>query len=205
MAAISSRPQCVNLVALGLPGDIRHAPELAGITLVHCLVWLAALIIGWDCLSHNGLWVHMMWEFSPFLRSHWLSPCRALTAGKCLPLQVSCKQSIYLYLAVILNTLRPRRNRRYFAVKIFKCIFVNENVWILTKILLKFIPKGAINNYPSLLQIMAWRRPGDKLLSEPTMVRSQTHIYASLGLNELTHCPLEPHTCVNELGQNWFR
>ena len=48
------------------------------------------------------------------------------------------------------NTLRPRRNRCHFADGIFKWIFVNENVWITIKISLKFIPKGPINNYPSL-------------------------------------------------------
>ena len=33
---------------------------------------------------------------------------------------------------------------------------------------------------------MAWRRSGDKPLSEPMMVRLPTHIYASLGLNKLS-------------------
>ena len=33
-----------------------------------------------------------------------------------------------------------------------------------------------INNNPALFQIMAWRRPGDKPLSEPMMVSSLTHI-----------------------------
>ena len=37
------------------------------------------------------------------------------------------------------------------------------------KISLKFVPKGPINNIPALLQKMAWRRPGDKPLSEPMM------------------------------------
>ena len=37
---------------------------------------------------------------------------------------------------------------------------------------LKFVPKGAINNIPALVQIMAWRRSGDKPLSEPIMVGS---------------------------------
>ena len=59
---------------------------------------------------------------------------------------------------------------------VYKCIFLNENVWILLKISLKFVPKGPINNIPSLVQIMAWRRPGDKPLSEPMMVRLLTHI-----------------------------
>ena len=39
-----------------------------------------------------------------------------------------------------------------------------------------FIPKGLINNIPALVLIMAWRRPGDKPLSEPMLVRSLTHI-----------------------------
>ena len=35
---------------------------------------------------------------------------------------------------------------------------------------------GPINNIPPLVQITAWRRPGDKPLSEPTMVSLLTHI-----------------------------
>ena len=75
-----------------------------------------------------------------------------------------------------MNSLRPRRNRRHFADDIFKCIFVNENDWISLRIWLKFVPMVRINNIPSLVQIMAWRRPGDKPLSEPMMVRLLTHI-----------------------------
>ena len=74
------------------------------------------------------------------------------------------------------NTLRPRQNGRHFADDIFKCIFVNENVWIPIRISLKFAPMGPINNIPSLVQIMAWRREGNKPLSEPMMVSSPTHI-----------------------------
>ena len=58
----------------------------------------------------------------------------------------------------------------------FKFILLNENVWIMIKISLKVVPKGPINNIPGLVQIMAWRRPGDKPLSEPTMVSLPTHI-----------------------------
>ena len=74
------------------------------------------------------------------------------------------------------NTLRPRQNGRHLADDMFKCIFLNENVWIPIEISLKFVPKGSINNNPSLFQIMAWCRPGDKPLSEPMMVSSLTHI-----------------------------
>ena len=81
----------------------------------------------------------------------------------------NCKQNS-------INTFRPRQNGRHFADAIFKCIFLNENVWIPIKILLKFVPQGPINNISALVQIMAWRRPGDKPLSEPIMVSLPTHI-----------------------------
>ena len=74
------------------------------------------------------------------------------------------------------NTLRPRQNGRHFADDSFKRIFLNENVRISIKISLKFVPKGPINNIPALVLIMAWRRPGDKPLSEPMMVSLPTHI-----------------------------
>ena len=69
-----------------------------------------------------------------------------------------------------------RGNSRYFADDILKCVIWNENVWIWVKISLKFVPLGPINNIPALVQIMAWRRPGDKRLSEPMMARLPTHI-----------------------------
>ena len=63
------------------------------------------------------------------------------------------------------KTLRPRQDGRHFPDYIFNCIILNENVWISIEISLKFVPKGPINNIPALIQIMAWRRPGDKPLS----------------------------------------
>ena len=77
---------------------------------------------------------------------------------------------------VRVNTLRPRQHGRHFADDSFKRIFLNENVIISIKISLKFVPKGPINNIPALVQIMAWRRPGDKPLSEAMMVSLLTHI-----------------------------
>ena len=74
------------------------------------------------------------------------------------------------------NTLRPRQNGRHFADGTFNRIFVNENVRISIKFSMKFVPKGPINNIPALVQIMAWRRSGDKPLSEPMMVHLPTHI-----------------------------
>ena len=74
------------------------------------------------------------------------------------------------------NTLRPRQDGRHFADDIFTCIFVNENCCILITFSLKYIRKGPMDNNPALVQIMAWRRSGEKPLSEPMMVSLLTHI-----------------------------
>ena len=75
-----------------------------------------------------------------------------------------------------LNTLGPKQYGRHFADDTFNRIFLNEYVRIAITISLKFVPEGPNNNIPALVQIMAWRRPGDKPLSEPMMVRLLTHI-----------------------------
>ena len=59
---------------------------------------------------------------------------------------------------------------------ILKCIFLNENARISLAISLKFVSRGPIIYIPAFVQIMAWRRPGDKPLSEPMMVSLLTHI-----------------------------
>ena len=98
---------------------------------------------------------------------------------------------------VVFNTLRPRQNGRHFTDDIFKWILVNENVWIPIKLSMKFVPKGPISNIPALVQITAWRRLGDKPLSEPMVVSWRTHICVTrpqwvntvLYLTELTLVP----------------
>ena len=85
--------------------------------------------------------------------------------------------SLMVYAGITkVNSLRPRQNGRSFADDTFKRIFLNENVRISIKISLKFVPKGPINNNQALVQIMAWRRPGDQPLSELMMVSLLTHI-----------------------------
>ena len=54
---------------------------------------------------------------------------------------------------------------------IFKRIFLNENVSILIQISLKFVPKGSIDKNSALIQVMAWRRTGDKPLPEAMMTQ----------------------------------
>ena len=43
---------------------------------------------------------------------------------------------------------------------IFKCLFLNKNVWISIKISLKFILNGPVNNIAALAQIMVSYRRG---------------------------------------------
>ena len=76
----------------------------------------------------------------------------------------------------LINTLRLSQNGRHFPNDIFKCIILNENVWISLRISLQFFPEVRINNIPASVLIMAWHRPGDKALSEPMRVSLSTHI-----------------------------
>ena len=89
---------------------------------------------------------------------------------------VRCKIPALLSQPQCVNTLRQRQNGCHFPKNIYKCILVNENVWVLIKISLKFVPNDPISNIPALFQIMAWRRPGDKPLSESMMVNLLAHI-----------------------------
>ena len=76
----------------------------------------------------------------------------------------------------LVNILSTKPNNHDFADDIFKCISLNENVLISLKISLKFVPKARIKNIPPLVPIVAWRRPGDKPLSESEKVSPLTHI-----------------------------
>ena len=117
----------------------------------------------------------------------------------------------FQYHDYIVNALRPRQNERHFTDDIFKCIFLNENVWIPIKISLKFVPKSPINNIPALVQIMAWRRPGDKPLSESMMVSLPTHICVTRPqwVNKVWQLSVDIDTlstlfCTNTDAYNWL-
>ena len=85
------------------------------------------------------------------------------------------RASVILFRSRCVNTLRLRQSCRHFTDNIFKSILLNENVQISLDIWLKFVPQVPVNNIPALVQIMAWRCPGDKPLSEPMMVSIPTH------------------------------
>ena len=99
------------------------------------------------------------------------------------------------------KTLRLRQDGRHFPDEIFKCIFLNENVWILFTISLKCVRKVRINNIPSLVQIMAWRQPSDKPLSEP-MCEWLNKSPLPTNVSDTVNAPLPYTLDIDESGAN---
>ena len=102
----------------------------------------------------------------PSRLTHWVLVCASIYGSFSLQYQTWSGKLSYL----VINTLRQKQNGQRFAEDIFKGIFLNENLQISINISLKCVPEGQINNIPPLVEVMAWRRPGNKPLSEPTMI-----------------------------------
>ena len=66
---------------------------------------------------------------------------------------------------LVLNTFKTRQNGRHFPDDIVKCKSSNENIYF-DKYFTAVCSRGPMNDIPALVQIMAWRRPGDNQLSE---------------------------------------
>ena len=92
--------------------------------------------------------------------------------------------SNFLYISI--NTLRPRQDDQRFP-DIFKCTFLNENVWISIKISLKFLPKGSINQYPSNGSNNGLAPNSQQAIIWTNGNLDYSLIYASFGLNELNN------------------
>ena len=58
------------------------------------------------------------------------------------------------------------------------------------------------NNVPTLVQVMAWLRPGDKLFHLNQWWLDYRRIYASLSLNELTHLPLGKMAIISQVASS---
>ena len=76
-----------------------------------------------------------------------------------------------LSLVYVLTHLPLDKMAAILAADNFKCIFLNGNDRIPIRISLKFVPISPIDNKAALVQVMAWRRTGDKPLSEPTLTQ----------------------------------
>ena len=77
---------------------------------------------------------------------------------------------------IYVNVFMQKWNNRHFTYIIFKCYFLNDDVFIFIAISFKYVLKRPINKTPSLVQIMDCRLFGDKPLSEP-MVVCLTDVY----------------------------
>ena len=135
------------------------------------------ITLGYSSYKPTGLVIMMVAdELAPKPAGH--QPPPSWLDSECIVIwnnHIACMWR-WCYYTNFFNTLRPRQNGRHFADDILKCIFSNQNVWIPIEISLKFVPKGPIDTIPALVQIMTWRRPGDKPLSDPMMVTLPTHI-----------------------------
>ena len=84
---------------------------------------------------------------------------------------------------------------------------MNEKFCILIRISFKFLPEAPIDSKSSLVQVMVWRRTGDKPVSEAMLNQIHWRIYAALGGDgwtgqvykpENVHYKYEHHMC------GWF-
>ena len=48
---------------------------------------------------------------------------------------------------------------------------MNTNIYITIQISLKFVPKGPIDNFAALVQVIDWHHTGDKPLPEPMLTQ----------------------------------
>ena len=198
----------VVLFAVFIPFIRRTAIHFTIETLVVTSITLDWIVSGGDiCVNSRTFsnkmdWYEMSLSFWPSILIVWGS---GLNDG--LPKLVSFNGVWFATpSAYSVDRLRPRQDGHHFPDDIFKYIFLNGNAWILIMISLRFVPKGIINNIPSSVQIMAWRRSASNwqysiIGSDNGLapIRRQAivwtndglvwwHIYASLVLNEFNCC-----------------
>ena len=58
-----------------------------------------------------------------------------------------------------------------FRRRLFQMYFLEWKFLYFNSNFTKFVPKGAIDNKPALVQVMAWRQTGDKPLPEPVLTQ----------------------------------
>ena len=100
----------------------------------------------------------------------YLRNCYSANHGLLFNLNFNFMLLSYFIQHIEAETKWPSFSRQHFQINFLEWKFIN-----FIKILLKFVPKGPINNIPALIQIMACRWPGDKPLSELMLVSLLTH------------------------------
>ena len=82
-----------------------------------------------------------------------------------------------------------------FQTNFFEHISLNENAGISSRISPKSVPYGPTNNNTALVLTMAWRRLGDKPLSEPMMAELTDAYMRPVALMSL----LTWHFCAHDI------
>ena len=97
----------------------------------------------------------------------------------------------------------PRQNDHHLPDNILKNIFLNENVWIIIKISLKFVPGDPFDNKPAFVQIMTWRRSGAIIWTNIAI--GHRRLYASLGLSVLksVYIIVNMYLCTHSSFSTW--
>ena len=128
--------------------------------------YLADEIVEEKFRNKNGFLVltRVAWDAVPMVSTKIVSMARVLPSHN----YVSRPQWV--------NSTFPRQNGSHFADDISKWILMNETLCVLIRISPKFVSNGTIGNNPVLVYIIAWRRIGDKPLSEP-MLTQFTDVY----------------------------
>ena len=117
-----------------------------------------------NCVLPNGTNLYQCWLI--FLPFNWALPDDKCTGN--IPLQNVATYLVYVVSVKISQHIEAEMNGRHVVDDIFKCIFLNESVWFLIKMSLKFVPRGLINNslcsdnglVPSRRQAIIWTNDG---------------------------------------------
>ena len=146
IAAILSRPQCVNTETKmsSFWWNFHH--------------WLHRKLSKWQLSVQPVTKISSKWwhfRFSERLISAaFLVKCHQMSTSGPHNLNQWCPGSMTPYCITTsqwVNSSAPGQNGLHFVDNIFKCIFMNEKCCIFSKNSLKFVPKRPIDNYPELV------------------------------------------------------
>ena len=148
--------------------------------------------------SASNLWPMLMWNvlyctLSSYLRGAIFATKQLIYTPQLYNMNVYTVDPLYdifmqprhvhilCWVAVWCSILLTHWGREKMAA-VSQTTFSNAFSWTkcMIKISLKFVTNGPINKISAFVQIMVWRRSGDKPLSEPMMVRLPRHICVSL-------------------------
>ena len=148
------------------------------IWILYCLFWWCKHKFVGHVMVHVSLWasynassiIMLLQIYISFLTS---SIPISSHASQQWPIVAWCFKRLS-FLHIETETRWPTFCRRHFQVHFLEWIYFNWD-WFFPD----FFSKSQIDNIPALVQMMPWRRSGDKPTSEPMMVCLLTHIFVT--------------------------